>query len=140
MSHKMTGTSFSKSETGKSDFPTLMIEPFAFENIFYEGSQIGKGFRERYARIILDIMVDGVIIFDEPGVWGGSDGNPKKWFCHFIETDNSKNRFCRLFPVYGDYPKNIVSVHFSIIRHLVLISLHFHSQDTFSIDNSYNPR
>jgi PAS domain S-box-containing protein len=45
----------------------MMNESFAFENIFYVGAQIGKGFREGYARILLDHMVDGIIIFDELG-------------------------------------------------------------------------
>lgn len=45
----------------------IKIELFTFQNIFYVGNQIGKGFREGYARVLLDNMVDGVIIFDELG-------------------------------------------------------------------------
>jgi PAS domain S-box-containing protein len=49
------------------DCMRLVNEFFAFENILYVGAQIGKGFREGYARILLDHMVDGIIIFDEFG-------------------------------------------------------------------------
>jgi PAS domain S-box-containing protein len=47
------------------DHSSIVDEPLVLENISFMHSEIGKGFREGYARILLDNMVDGIIIFDE---------------------------------------------------------------------------
>jgi len=67
MDSKLTGNGVFRNEIRMNDRMRMMNESFVFENIFYVGSQIGKGFREGYARILLDHMVDGIIIFDEFG-------------------------------------------------------------------------
>lgn len=67
MGSKTTGNGASRNENHMNDRMRMRNESFAFENIFYVGAQVGKGFREGYARILLDNMADGIIIFDEFG-------------------------------------------------------------------------
>ncbi len=67
MNPELAGNELSKNENDKKDGADLSTETFASENIFYLGSQIGKSFREGFARIIMDHMVDGIIIFDDSG-------------------------------------------------------------------------
>lgn len=67
MDTEQNGDSIFKSGVRRCNCTEISNDPFVFENIFYDGSQVGKGFREGYARSLLDNMVDGVIIFDEEG-------------------------------------------------------------------------
>ncbi len=48
-----------------SDRVNMMNEVLALDNISFLKSEIGRGFREGYGRILLDNIVDGVIIFEE---------------------------------------------------------------------------
>ncbi len=62
------GNDISENESHMSDRTGIINEPLALENISFVGSEIGKGFREGYARCLLDNLVDGIIIFDEGGI------------------------------------------------------------------------
>jgi len=83
------GNGISKNEI--RDSLGQMHEPFVFENIFFVGSQIGKGFREGYARILLDSMVDGIIVFDE--FWKIQAFNPfaEKFFSYTADEVQMEN-------------------------------------------------
>lgn len=50
-----------------SERVNMMNESLALDNISFVRSEVGRGFREGYGRILLDNMVDGIIIFDEDG-------------------------------------------------------------------------
>jgi PAS domain S-box-containing protein len=50
-----------------SERVNMMNESLALDNISFVGSEVGKGFREGYGRILLENMADGIIIFDESG-------------------------------------------------------------------------
>jgi len=67
MDTRSTGNGISENDNHMSDRTGVMNEPLALENILFVGSEIGKGFREGYARCLLDKLVDGIIIFDEGG-------------------------------------------------------------------------
>ena len=60
MNSDSTGAGISKNDS-------YMNESLGLENILFVGSEIGKGFREGYARCLLDNFIDGIIIFDENG-------------------------------------------------------------------------
>jgi len=67
MDSKLTENGTSRNEIRMNDRMRMMNESFTFKNICYVKAEIGNGFREGYARILLDHMVDGIIIFDEFG-------------------------------------------------------------------------
>jgi len=78
-----------------------MNEPFVFENIFYVGTQVGKGFREGFARILLDNMVDGIIIFDEFGKIQAFNPVAEKFFSYTadeVQMENINKLIPRLNP------------------------------------------
>jgi len=67
MDTKPVGNDISEHEIFITDRTGVMDEPLALENISFVGSEIGKGFRQGYARCLLDNLMDGIIIFDESG-------------------------------------------------------------------------
>ncbi len=85
------GNGISKNVIRENDPSEQMNEPFVFENIFYVGSQIGKGFREGYARILLDNMVDAIIIFDEFGKIQAFNPVAEKFFSYTADEIQMEN-------------------------------------------------